>query len=214
MAQPKYFTVAPSIWGDPKLKAIDHVTFRLAFYVWTGPHRYSEGLFRLPVGYIVTDSGLSKSEVTHGIERLERDGYIMYDRHTEVCLDIHALRTSPVNNGRDRETGEVKLNKRIPGALRQLEQLPETPLFGEFLTLADLYSPDLATAIRNHFGTPPPSKPLRSPSEAPELGARSKEQGARQIGAGRNGVSERHTESSDCKCGSCTKARDERWAES
>ncbi len=65
------------------------------------------------------------------------------------------------------------------------------------LTLADLYSPDLATAIRNHFGTPPPSKPLRSPSEAPELGARSKEQGARQIGAGRNGVSERHTETTN-----------------
>lgn len=87
----------------------------------------TEGFSRIPVSYIVGDSALSEEEVLSALEELQRSGYICYHQETETLLDLLSLKWNPLRNGVDKETGEVKVNNRLPGALRQLESLVDSP---------------------------------------------------------------------------------------
>jgi hypothetical protein len=94
---------------------------------------------------VAADTGLALEEVEAAFLELHKVGLITYDDDYEVVLDRTALRLSPLVNGRDVETGEVKINKAMAGAVRYFDSLCETPLKGEFLRLARSTPPTCIT---------------------------------------------------------------------
>jgi DNA-binding transcriptional ArsR family regulator len=181
-----FHTVPPAIW-DRTQRQLSGPAKVVRYYVQTCRLRLSEGLFELPFGHLVYDTGLSEKHVREGLEELERAGLVSYDEDAEVILDRTALVYMPLKNGRtvDKETGEVtvKPDNRLTGAVRKFGQVPTSPLRVEFYRLAREHSPDLADALAlAHpglwsadssgyddvpFDPPPeaPPKPLASPSE-------------------------------------------------
>lgn len=171
MAQ-KFHPRAPWGPGDRKLSKEALV---LADYCSRCPTRTSEGLFSLNLGYIEVDLPLDTAEIVAAFDELSAAKLLDYDAKNEVVLDRTALRLNPLRHPRDKQgervvfsdgphKGELKIDKRIPNALRIFESVPESPLKIEFVAMADLYSPDLADAIREASKYAYPS-PLEAPSE-------------------------------------------------
>lgn len=154
----KYHFVAPGIWNR---------TFRgcsveakvVAFNVWTNRARTSEGLYELSVGHIAEDTALTRDQVSEALRELHDAGVVLHDPVAEVVLDTWALKTSPHRNGRNKETGEVKPDRRTAPFVELFVRLPQTPLKQAFLDLADDYSPDLAAALRERVPIDPPEDP-------------------------------------------------------
>jgi hypothetical protein len=134
-------------WG-PSDRKLSKEALVLQDYLARCPTRTSEGLFPLVLGYIVVDTPLDRDEIKAAFDELADAGLFEHDAENEVVLDCTALKTNPLRNGRDKETGEPKVDKRIPNAIRIFEGLPDSPLKVKLVALADAYSPDLADAIR------------------------------------------------------------------
>jgi hypothetical protein len=153
----------------------------LRSYLQRCPTRSSEGIFCVSQAYIVADTALTEAEVDAAFAELSEAKLFDYDADAEVALDRVALKTNPLRNPRDKtgrpiiseKTGEMKIDKRIPNAVRIFENVPDSHLKVEFVCLADKFSPDLADAIRadsTHAYPSPlrgPSKPLASLIEGP-----------------------------------------------
>lgn len=156
-----YHPVSPAVW-DRTMRELTVEAKAVRLYVLTCPTRVSEGLFTLAVGIIAHDVGLDESAVRRALDELEAAGLVAYDADAEVILDRTALRYTPLANGK--KGGE---DKRIPGAVRKFEAVPDSPLKAEALGLAKAYSPDLHDALveRLDSAAPPEEKPLRSPLE-------------------------------------------------
>ena len=152
-----YHPVNPEIW-DRTMRELSPETTNVYFYILTCRSRNSEGLFSLAIGHIAHDTGLDQEAVTAALDELSRRGRLLYDPDAEVVLDRTALKQHPLRSASD---------KRIVGAVRKFESVPDTPLKAEFLELTKVYSPELHRAILEHLGalvaTPP--EPLRSPLE-------------------------------------------------
>jgi hypothetical protein len=171
----KYHPVAPSIW-DRTMRGLSPAAMVVRYYVQTCPHRVSEGLFQLPLGHLIHDTGLTSEQVDQGLAELAVADLVLYDDEAEVVLDCTALKYNPLRNGTVKDgprRGDVAPDKRITSAVRLFEQVPETPLKAEFYCLAFEHSPDLAEPLAYRypdltFATGQgPSKGLPSPSEAP-----------------------------------------------
>jgi hypothetical protein len=112
-------------------------------YLLSSTHTGSEGLSRMPLGYVVTDlapAGVDLDEVTRCLAVLEDRGFIVYDYDAEVLFDPHALRTYPPTSP-----------QQIKGAIRKLQQLPPTHLLDALYVRAVGYAPLLAEAMREEF---------------------------------------------------------------
>lgn len=128
----------------------------LADYLGRSPTRTSEGIFTLALGYVEVDTPLDKAEIMVAFDELSRAKLYDFDVDSEVVLDRTALKTNPLRHPRDKDgerltndkTGDLKIDKRIPSAVRIFEAIPDSILKVEFVALADLHSPDLADAIR------------------------------------------------------------------
>jgi hypothetical protein len=145
--------VIPSaVWDRSFRELSDHAKL-VAFYIWTSPTRNSEGLSTFRLHYAATDLGMDEGHVRGALHELNQTGYVLWDVEYEAVLDVHALKWNPLRNGRDRNSGEIRPDKRIIGALRQLEDFRDSSLLPELLHVADLYSPDFADAIRARFPT-------------------------------------------------------------
>lgn len=158
----KYHPVAPAIW-DRTMRELPQHAQLVRLYVLSCPSRVSEGLFTLPVGIVAHDTGLDEATVLDALDILDAVGLVSYDEQAEVVLDRTALRFTPLRNG---ERGP---DKRISGAVRLFENVPDSPLKGELLTLAAEHSPDLHTALSEESPRCPdegPSESLPSPLEA------------------------------------------------
>lgn len=213
----KYHPIVPTVWGaqsagSPEIRNLNPDSFKLLMYIWSAPGRVSEGLFSLPILYAASDTGMTEREVRAAIVTLVETGWIKYDHGVEVCLDLNALKMmpKPYKIGKSKETGEPTPDSRIPGAIRQLKQLPETPLRDAFLDLADRYSPVLAAAIRDEVEAP--TRPPQGCHKGVELGVRAR---SSQLGVGvrRDQGSKGHTgDKDDCPCDVCSKLRSGHWA--
>ena len=168
----KFHAVSPTIW-DRTQRQLGGPAKVVRYYVQTCPTRVSEGLFQLPLGILVHDTGLSETHARQGLAELEAAGLVSYDEAGEVVLDRVALKVNPIRNGTVRDgprKGEVKADNRIPGALRMFEQVPDSPLKVEFVKLARAHSPDLADALVAEFGVTEegpiedPGRSLQGPS--------------------------------------------------
>jgi hypothetical protein len=147
---------------SPQDRKLSKEALVLQDYLGRCPTRTTEGLFPLALGYVAVDTPLTKDEILAAIEELSRAKLFDYDIDNEVVLDRSALRINPLRNGADKKTGEVRVDKRIPNAVRLFLSMPDSRLKIEFMVLADIHSPDLANAIRSEE-----SYPYTSPLEAP-----------------------------------------------
>ncbi len=177
-----FHTTSPAIW-DRTQRQLSGPAKVVRYYVQTCRVRLSEGLFELPFGHLVHDTGLSETHARQGLGELDAAGLVSYDEEAEVVLDRTALLYAPLKNGVIKGTGEVKPDNRLTAAVRKFGQVPRTALRVEFYRLAREYSPDLADALvfaHRDLGEvdvdysdvpfdPPdkraPSEPLGSPSE-------------------------------------------------
>lgn len=124
-------------------------------YIATGPLKTTEGLFPLPTGYLVSDTGLSEEDALSALKELENEGIISWDPVHEIVLDREALTVANYTSVRD---------KRVAGAVKLFRDLPETPLADEFLKLASSLAPVLHSAIL--YGIP------KDDGDSPDLESR------------------------------------------
>jgi hypothetical protein len=166
-----FHQVSPSVW-DKTFRGLSREAKLLALYVWTGPTRISEGLFAVAPGHIMVDTGLTQQEILDAFEELSEAELIDYDAEAEVVLDLLALRRSPIRNGIDAKTGEIRVDKRIVNAVKRFDAVPDTNLKIKFMVLADAFAPDLSDAIREDQHYTPPEKPrIDKPPLSPLEGA-------------------------------------------
>jgi hypothetical protein len=160
---PSYYRVSPKFWTDPAIRRSSDDAKLLALYLLTGPHRRLEGLFRLPKPYICADLGWSMEQLAEPFkellaERFGEPGFMAYDEAAEVVLIHKALKyQSPENDNQ------------VTAALRQLDDLPDTPLTSEFRRSAERYCERLAKRLPEGFGEPIGQPPSPSPSPTPTL---------------------------------------------
>lgn len=160
---PSYYRVSPKFWTDPAIRRSSDDAKLLACYLLTGPHRRLEGLFRLPKPYICADLGWTMERLAEPFKELLAEqfgepGFIAYDEAAEVVLIHKALKyQSPENDNQ------------VTAALRQLDDLPDTPLTSEFRRSAERYCERLAKRLPERFGEPIGKPPSPSPSPSPAL---------------------------------------------
>lgn len=153
----KFHFVSPSVWSRT-FRNLSTEAQVVAFNVMTCRHRVSEGLYELSPGHVAADTGLSVEAVEKAFVELDGADVVNYDPEAEVVLDRGALKANPLRNGMDKDTGAVRVDKRIKGAVELFARVADSPLKAEFLALADEHSPDLAAAIREHLDLPSPSQ--------------------------------------------------------
>lgn len=139
----RYQKISPKFWTDEKVLNWDDDTKLLALYLLTCPHRTMEGLFRLPKLYIAADLGWDTKRLAKPFQRLVDDGFISYDENVSVILLRKALKYQCPDNPNQEKS-----------AIKKLEELPETPLLGEFIQLAELFAEGFAKRLVERFGKP------------------------------------------------------------
>lgn len=132
----KYFRLSPRIWEQEWSESAK----TLAIYLLCNRHRNTEGLYRLPKAYILGDLGWARERLAEPFAELLEAGFIEYDDKTSVVFVAKALRWQPPDNPNQRKH-----------AVKLLQQLPETPLFDEFLRAAEEYAPDFAEQLRERM---------------------------------------------------------------
>ena len=145
----KFHPVTPAIW-DRTMRELSPEAKLVRLYLLTCANRLSEGLYQLAIGIVAHDTGLSPDAVVEALGELESVALASYDRDAEVVLDRTALRYAPLRNGTDRE-GNVKRDNRIAGAIRHIENVPDTPLKEAQYRLARDLSPALREAMDERF---------------------------------------------------------------
>jgi hypothetical protein len=128
-----YFRVGAQFWDDPVSTAWDNDTKLVALYVLTCPHRITEGLFKLPVGYVVQDIPMLIKRAQKALARLQGDGFI--ERDGDYVLIVKALKWQP-----------PKAKANVTHAVRKLTPM-HTPLLARLVELAYEHCPDLAEAL-------------------------------------------------------------------
>jgi hypothetical protein len=130
----------------------------LAFYLLTCEHLTTEGLYRLPTAYAITDLGWqSKAKrFQAAFEVLLEEEFVKYDHEFQVVLLPNALAWQAPTNP-----------NQITAAVRKIrDDVPlETPLLKELASLAARLAPRLAQALREAF----PDALQQSPTPAPSL---------------------------------------------
>jgi hypothetical protein len=121
----RYARVSSCFWTDERARRWPDDAKFLALYLLTNPHRNLEGLYVLPIDYVVADLRWPRRRVLKAMAVLTRDGFLLADEATDVLLLRNALRYQAPANDSVRE-----------GALSRLRDLPKTPLFFEFVKLA------------------------------------------------------------------------------
>jgi hypothetical protein len=152
---PSYYRVSPKFWTDPALRGCSDDARLLALYLLTGPHRRLEGLFRLPKPYICADLGWSAERLAEPFVELLAIGFLRYDETAQVALVVNALKYQAPEN-----------DNQVTAALKQLDELPDTPLTSDFQRLAGRYCERLAKRLPERFGKPIPEPPAPAPAPA------------------------------------------------
>lgn len=147
----QHYRVSPKYWLNERRRWSDAEKL-LGLYLITCEHRNTEGLYRLPKGYICEDLGWPARKASETLQRLVDAGFVLYDEAAQVVLLPTALLVQ-------RPTTQ----KQVQGALNALARLPHTSLWGPFLAACDAHAPRLAVAIRDGiekaFESDPPSHP-------------------------------------------------------
>jgi hypothetical protein len=131
-----YSRVWAAIWLEPWTEDMR----MLAFYVLTGPHRRSEGLYRLPLEYASSDLHWSAKRLRAAFDALVAADFIEYDHDTQILLVVNALKRHKLNG------------KQRTGVVNAFRELPPTPLRERFQSLSEAYDKDLAELLTDACG--------------------------------------------------------------
>lgn len=155
---PRYWRVSPRFWAETQNWTSDART--LALYLLTCPHRTTEGLFRLPRGYIADDLGWALERLAQPFAELLDRGFIQYDENASVVLIVKAMKYQAPENP-----------NQITSAVRKLAELPDTFLTSTFKALAEQFCQGLYEALPEGFGEgcgePPSPAQARTQPPAP-----------------------------------------------
>lgn len=113
----------------------------MACYLIACPHRTTEGLFSLSLGYMAADLRWDVPRAQEALEQVISKGLVRYDADAEVCLIMKALKRQAPANENVRKA-----------ALKRLVGVPETPLWMDFYELAQRYCGPFAADLRKAFG--------------------------------------------------------------
>ena len=139
----KHNRISSNFWCDEKVMSWDNDTVYLALYLLTCPHKKTEGLFRLPKGYIAADLHWSLEKLEKPFTQLLEADFIKYDEKVEVIYIINALKYQiPENPNQEK------------AAIKKLRFLPETYLLDEFIKQAAKYKKGFAERLKKEFKKP------------------------------------------------------------
>lgn len=111
----------------------------LRIYVATAPGKTTEGLFPMPIGYAVNDTGLSNEDIRAAFSELSAVGLVDWDEEHEIVLDREALEIANYSSDAD---------NRIKSAVKLVRNLPASPLIAEFRKLTAQLAHPLERALR------------------------------------------------------------------
>ncbi len=119
-----YARVADRLWLE--LRPLGDDARLLALYVRTCSHRSRVGLFRLEPLYVAADLEWEKARVTEALEQLDGSAGVSWDPGARVVLVADVIVDDPPANGNV-----------ATAAIRELESVPDTPLFAALLTAGE-----------------------------------------------------------------------------
>jgi hypothetical protein len=141
----EYFRVSPRIWLEPYSDDVR----TLAFFLLTCRHREVAGIYLLPLAYAAEDLRWEMGRLKSALEFLIADEFCSYDEDSRVVFIHKALSyQAPANPKQEKH------------CLNTIDELPPTPLLGEFLKAAQTlctegYAKTFADHITEHLnGTP------------------------------------------------------------
>jgi hypothetical protein len=160
---PTYWRVSPNFWRHAAEHDWSEDVRALAMYLLTNPHRKTEGLYWLPIGYMASDLAWLTERVAESLAILEAEGFVAYDHKASVVFLPKALKYQRPDNP-----------NQWTAAIRSIRELPANGLFPAFLEAACAYAKGFAKALREAFPkesaqgyTDPPA-----PTPAPTLSRR------------------------------------------
>jgi hypothetical protein len=140
---PRYYRVSPKFWATAEQRGWDDDAKLLALYLLTGPHRTTEGIFRLPRKYAQADLDWSPQRFAERLGQLIADGFCDYDDDAQVVIVLGAMKYQSTAN-----------DNMVTAALRRLRELPETRLTSTFEQLAERFDQRLHQRLPEGFGEP------------------------------------------------------------
>lgn len=121
-----YTRVESKFWQDEKMRSVSEDARFLMLYLLTSPHRNIIGFYFLPSPYACFDLGWDEKRFKKGLQELISNGLIKYDENVHVVLVKNFLKHNPLENP-----------NQVKSAIEKLNELPETPLFQDFLTIVE-----------------------------------------------------------------------------
>lgn len=124
-----YAKIAPEFWvgatGSAMRDAGPIVGF-VALYLISCPHARATGLYRLPLAYAATDTGLEESKISKALEVLEGIGFVERDESIDLIWvrEMGRFQVGETLKGGDR---------RKPWAIKQLAPYKGSKLYPRFL---------------------------------------------------------------------------------
>lgn len=128
-----YFRVGARFWDDANDLGWDATTQRVALYILTNKHRWTEGLYRLPASYVTGDLKITGSGLKKALAKLERDGFI--ERDGEWLLILKALKWQA-----------PRAESNVKHAVAKVK-VANTPLLARLVELAADLCPPFASAL-------------------------------------------------------------------
>lgn len=95
-----YGQVQCSWWGHPDTVDLSDNEKLLFLYLLTGPHSNGLGCYRLPFGYVSSDTGKGIETVSKGFLELGIKGFAYHCKTTEFVVIPKYLKWNPVSNGK------------------------------------------------------------------------------------------------------------------
>jgi hypothetical protein len=135
------------VWSSIHYEQWTDDMLSVAFYLLTGRHRRTEGIYRWTLGYGAPDMSnevrkWNEKRFRKAFDGLADDGFVEYDGDAHVVLIVNALKRHGLNGNQ------------ITGVVNAVAKLPETPLLGRFIGLAQEFNKPLFEKLTERFPQP------------------------------------------------------------
>ena len=132
------------VWSSIHYEPWTDDMLSVAFYLLTGRHRRTEGIYRWTLGYGAPDMSNPHRKWTEkrfhkAFDGLVDDGFVEYDGDAHVVLIVNALKRHGLNANQ------------ITGVVNAVEKLPQTPLLRRFFALAQEHNQALFKKLTERF---------------------------------------------------------------
>ncbi|UZQ86014.1 hypothetical protein ODU73_000407 [Thermoclostridium stercorarium] len=135
-----YTRVESRFWQDEKMRAVSDDVRYLMLYLLTSPHRNIIGFYFLPLPYACFDLGWDEKRFMKALQELLSAGLIRYDKQVHVVLVKNYLKHNPLENP-----------NQVKSAIEKIKEIPETPLFQDFLEIVKQLDKPLYKPLIEHL---------------------------------------------------------------